>query len=77
MEETDRQKHPQMITRKLVSLTAGCIVLFFVMFCFIPSETIGRTFLVGPVFFVCLIGRFSERFVPQKIQKNGKKANNK
>ena len=58
MEETERQKYLQIITRKLVSLTAGCVFLLIINFYFIDIEKAGRTFLVSYVFLAGLIGGF-------------------
>jgi len=58
MEDTGRQKCLQLITRKLVWLTAGCLIILFVVFYFVPLEKSSRTFLAGLVFVAGLIGGF-------------------
>jgi hypothetical protein len=62
MEEEERQKCIQLITMKLVSLTAGCLVLLFLWFYIIPKifSSLGtdRTFLAPLVFVAGLVGGF-------------------
>lgn len=69
MEEAERQKYLQIVTRKLVSLTAGCIVLLSIVYYLVPLGAIGRTFLVGHVFLAGLIGGFVS--IQQRLPKIG------
>ncbi|MGA3208068.1 MAG: hypothetical protein ABSE05_09600 [Syntrophales bacterium] len=59
MKEAERQKYLQLVTRKLVSLTAGCMVILIIVFYIMPyifhPE---QTYLVGIVFLTGLIGGF-------------------
>jgi hypothetical protein len=57
MEDTERQKYLQLITRKLVFLTAGCMILLFIIFYIIIPRG-ERTYLVIYVFLAGLIGGF-------------------
>jgi hypothetical protein len=57
MDEAERQKYLQAVTRKLVGLTAGCMLLLFVAFYLVDLFS-RRTFLVGIVFVAGLIGGF-------------------
>ena len=58
MEETDKQKHLQIVTRKLVSLTAGCIFILLIVFYIVNRGELKQTYLVGYVFLAGLIGGF-------------------
>ncbi len=58
MEETDRQKFLQIVTRKLVSLTAGCMIALLIIFYIIELKNLERTYLVSYVFLAGLIGGF-------------------
>jgi hypothetical protein len=58
MEESERQKYLQLITKKLVILTAGCLVLLFIFFYIIKLNGGERTYLVLNVFTAGLIGGF-------------------
>lgn len=58
MDETNRQKYLQIVTRKLVSLTAGCMVILLIIFYVIELSNLERTYLVSYVFMAGLIGGF-------------------
>jgi hypothetical protein len=58
MQEMDRQRYLQIVTRKLVSLTAGCMFLLLVVFYIIELRDLERTYLVAYVFLAGLIGGF-------------------
>lgn len=58
MEDTERQKYLQVVTRKLVSLTTGCLALLVAMAYLNMFTTMGRTFLAWLVFLAGLIGGF-------------------
>lgn len=58
MEETDKQKHLQIVTRKLVSLTAGCMFILLIIFYIVNRGELEQTYLVGYVFLAGLVGGF-------------------
>ncbi len=58
MGATERQMCLQVITKKLVSLTAGCMFLLFIIFYVVNVAGIGRTYLATYVFMAGLIGGF-------------------
>ncbi len=58
MEENDSQKNLQIVTRKLVSLTAGCIFILLIIFFIINRGGLEQTYLVVYVFLAGLIGGF-------------------
>ena len=61
MDETDRQKYLQIVTRKLVGLTAGCLLvpvfIFYILLAF-GFVALTQTYLVLLVFLAGLIGGF-------------------
>ena len=59
MDDTERQKHLQMVTRKLVLFTAGCMTILAIVFYVVFSHvTINRTFIALFVFAAGLVGGF-------------------
>lgn len=58
MDEAERQKYLQVVTRKLVGLTAGCMVVLLIIFYVINLGELERTYLVAYVFLTGLIGGF-------------------
>ena len=58
MEQDDRQRYLQIITRKLVFLTVGCLLVLVIIFYIIKPEVFDRTYLVAYVFLTGLIGGF-------------------
>lgn len=58
MEQDDRQKYLQTVTRKLVALTGGCLIVLFIIFYVIKLQELDRTYLVIYVFLTGLIGGF-------------------
>ena len=61
MDDTDRQKCLQIITRKLVYFTGGCLaaaLTFFYIIVPLFGDTLDRTYLVALVFLLGLIGGF-------------------
>lgn len=58
MDEAERQKYLQIVTRKLVGLTAGCMVILLIIFYVINLGELERTYLVAYVFLTGLIGGF-------------------
>lgn len=58
MEEQNRQKYLQIVTRKLVSLTAGCLLIFVIIFYVVQFGGLDQTYLVLYVFLSGLIGGF-------------------
>ena len=61
MDDTDRQKCLQIITRKLVYFTGACLaaaLTFFYIIVPLFGDDLGRTYLVALVFLLGLIGGF-------------------
>jgi hypothetical protein len=56
MNDTDRQKYLQLVTRKLVSLTATCMLILLIIFYVIKLNELEKTYLVSYVFLAGLIG---------------------
>jgi hypothetical protein len=69
MEDTERQKYLQLITRKLVCLTAACMMVLLTIFYVINLEKADRTYLVIDVFLSGLIGGFVS--IQQRLPKIG------
>lgn len=58
MEESERQKCLQLVTRKLVSLTAATVVVLVIIFYAVKLADLERTYLVSYVFLSGLMGGF-------------------
>ncbi len=58
MEESERQKYLQLVTRKLVSLTAASMLILLIIFYVVELVSLERTYLVSYVFLAGLIGGF-------------------
>ncbi|MBD3647188.1 MAG: hypothetical protein HUJ31_06975 [Pseudomonadales bacterium] len=58
MEESERQQYLQIVTRKLVGLTATCVFILVIVFYVIELSDLNRTYLVAYVFLGGLIGGF-------------------
>jgi len=58
MEESERQKYLQLVTRKLVSLTAASMFILVIIFYVVELADLKRTYLVSYVFLAGLIGGF-------------------
>ena len=71
MEENNRQRYLQLITKKVVSFTLLCLVIMCVFFYFTDLIDEGRTYLVLVVFFCGLVGGFVSH--QQRLPKIGDK----
>jgi hypothetical protein len=58
MNDADRQKYLQVVTYKLVSLTAACMFLLLIIFYVVNLRQLDKTYLVAYVFLAGLIGGF-------------------
>lgn len=58
MEESERQKHLQLVTKKLVVLTIICVLALVVVFYLVDISGATKTYLVSYVFMAGLIGGF-------------------
>jgi len=69
MDETDRQKYLQIVTRLLVSLTAGCMVILLIFVTVIHLKLLKLNILAAYVFLAGLIGGFVS--IQQRLPKIG------
>lgn len=58
MNDIDRQKYLQVVTRKLVTLTAACMFLLLIIFYIVNLRELEKTYLVAYVFLAGLVGGF-------------------